>query len=133
MILNLTVLDVRKETEFGEGHIKGAVNLPLAEMTDVVQLAQFEDTQNLYVHCAGGYRSVIAASLLKREGVHNHRNIIGGWGKIKQTGRCSGGKRSQYAQLINLYFYNKKSPVNPGFFLLPQKGCFHYFFNEANN
>ncbi len=81
---NLTVIDVRKETEFGEGHLKDAVNLPLAEMTDVAQLAQFEDSQNLYVHCAGGYRSVIAASLMKREGIHNLRNVIGGWSKIKQ-------------------------------------------------
>ncbi|RYG42526.1 MAG: rhodanese-like domain-containing protein, partial [Chitinophagaceae bacterium] len=43
----------------------------------------FEDNQNLYVHCAGGYRSVIAASLLKKEGYHNLRNVLGGWSKIK--------------------------------------------------
>lgn len=81
---NLVVVDVRKETEFGEGHVKDAINVPLSEMTDPVQLAQFEDNQNLYVHCAGGYRSVIASSILKREGVHNLRNIVGGWGKIKE-------------------------------------------------
>jgi rhodanese-related sulfurtransferase len=34
------------------------------------------------VHCAGGYRSVIAASIIKKEGIHNLRNIVGGWGKI---------------------------------------------------
>lgn len=81
---NLVVVDVRKETEFGDGHLKDAVNLPLDEMTDNALLAQFEDNQNLYVHCAGGYRSVIAASLLKRQGIHNLRNVLGGWGKIKQ-------------------------------------------------
>ncbi len=81
---NLLVVDVRRETEFANGHVKDAVNLPLNEMTDVAQLAQFEDNQNLYVHCAGGYRSVIAASLLKRQGVHNLRNILGGWNKIKE-------------------------------------------------
>lgn len=80
---NLTVVDVRRETEFGDGHLEGAVNLPLQEMIDVAQLAQFEDSQNLYIHCAGGYRSVIAASLLKREGLHNLRNVLGGWAKIK--------------------------------------------------
>ena len=53
------------------------------EMNDVLNLSHFEDSQNLYIHCAGGYRSVIAASLFKREGVHNLRNILGGWGKIK--------------------------------------------------
>jgi len=80
---NLLVLDVRRETEYADGHVKAAQNLPLDEMTDVLNLAQFEDTQNLYVHCAGGYRSVIAASLLKKHGIHNLRNVLGGWGKIK--------------------------------------------------
>ena len=80
---NLLVLDVRKESEFSEVHLANAMNLPLHEMTDIVQLAQFEENQNLYIHCAGGYRSVIAASLLKREGVHNIRNVLGGWGQIK--------------------------------------------------
>ena len=78
------MVDVRKETEFGEGHLKDAINLPLNEMIDIAQLAQFEDNQNLYVHCAGGYRSVIATSLLKRQGIHNLRNVVGGWGKIKE-------------------------------------------------
>lgn len=81
---HLVVVDVRKETEFADGHVKNAVNLPLGEMTDIAQLAQFEDDQNLYVHCAGGYRSVIAASLLKRQGTHNLRNVLGGWSKIKE-------------------------------------------------
>jgi len=81
---NLIVVDVRKETEFGDGHVKDAMNVPLTEMTDIANIAQFEDNQNLYVHCAGGYRSVIAASLLKRQGIHNLRNVIGGWGKIKE-------------------------------------------------
>ena len=81
---NLVVVDVRRETEFADGHVKDAQNLPLNEMNDVVNLALFEDNQNLYVHCAGGYRSVIASSLLKRQGVHNLRNVLGGWSKIKQ-------------------------------------------------
>ena len=80
----LTVIDVRRETEFGEGHIKNAVNVPLSEMTDVAQIANLDDTQNLYVHCGGGYRSIIAASLMKRQGFHNLRNILGGWNKIKE-------------------------------------------------
>lgn len=80
----LTVLDVRRETEFGDGHIKNAINLPLSDMSDIAQIANFEDDQNLYIHCAGGYRSVIAASLMKRHGYHNLRNVLGGWGKIKE-------------------------------------------------
>ena len=80
----LAVLDVRRETEFAQGHVKNATNLPLSEMTDLVQIANIEDDQNLYVHCGGGYRSVIASSILKRQGYHNLRNVSGGWNKIKQ-------------------------------------------------
>jgi glyoxylase-like metal-dependent hydrolase (beta-lactamase superfamily II)/rhodanese-related sulfurtransferase len=80
----LVVLDVRKETEFADGHLPDAVNLPLGEMNDPASMANIEDNQNLYVHCAGGYRSVIAASLLKRQGIHNLRNISGGWNAIKE-------------------------------------------------
>lgn len=81
---NLIVLDVRKENEFAEGHLAGAMNLPLSEMIDPGTMANIEDGHNLYVHCAGGYRSVIACSLLKRQGIHNLRNITGGWNAIKQ-------------------------------------------------
>lgn len=81
---NITVVDVRREAEFADGHIKNAIHVPLDEMIDLVQIAQFEEEQNLYVHCAGGYRSVIAASLMKRQGVHNLRNVLGGWAKIKE-------------------------------------------------
>ncbi len=80
---NLIVVDVRREAEYADGHLKNAENIPLNDMTDVAQFAHFEDNQNLYVHCAGGYRSVIASSILKKEGYHNLRNVLGGWGKIK--------------------------------------------------
>ncbi|MFM2326132.1 MAG: hypothetical protein RIR31_334 [Bacteroidota bacterium] len=81
---HLVVVDVRREPEFADGHVKAAQNIPLGEMTDIATIASFEDNQNLYIHCAGGYRSVIAASLIKRQGVHNLRNILGGWDKIKE-------------------------------------------------
>ncbi len=81
---NLTVVDVRKLTEFAEGHLKGAVNLPLGDMSDVALIAQFEETENLYVHSGSGHRSVIACSLLKLQGYHNLRNVNGGWEEIKK-------------------------------------------------
>lgn len=81
---NLQVVDVRRETEYADGHIVNAQNLPLNEMSNVQNLAGFEEYQNLYVHCAGGYRSVIAASILKKQGIHNLRNVLGGWNKIKE-------------------------------------------------
>lgn len=80
---HLLVLDVRKESEFASGHLEDAVNMPLDRMTDLLQLARFEEKDNIYVHCAGGYRSVIAASLLKRQGIDNLRNVLGGWSSIK--------------------------------------------------
>ncbi|HEY2726598.1 MAG TPA: MBL fold metallo-hydrolase [Parafilimonas sp.] len=79
----LVVLDVRREPEYADGHVKDAVNIPLSDLTDPASMANIEDDQNLYVHCAGGYRSVIASSLLKRQGIHNLYNVLGGWDKIK--------------------------------------------------
>jgi rhodanese-related sulfurtransferase len=81
---NLVVMDVRRPAEFAEGHIKDAVNLPLNDLVDPVSMANIEEDQNVYVHCGSGYRSVIAASLMKRQGIHNIRNIAGGWNKIKE-------------------------------------------------
>lgn len=81
---NIVVVDVRRETEFADGHLKDAMNIPLNEMTDPGSMANLEENQNIYVHCAGGYRSVIASSLLKRQGIHNIRNVLGGWNTIKE-------------------------------------------------
>jgi hydroxyacylglutathione hydrolase len=81
---NAIVVDVRKETEYADGHIEDANNLSLSTMIDPGTMAFIEDYHNLYIHCAGGYRSVIAASILKKEGIHNLRNVIGGWGAIRE-------------------------------------------------
>ncbi len=80
----LVVLDVRREAEFADGHLKDAVNIPLNDLADPGSMANLEENQNIYVHCGGGYRSVIASSLLKRQGFHNLRNVSGGWDKIKE-------------------------------------------------
>ena len=79
----IVIVDVRKETEYADGHIAEALNIPLVDLLDVGKMADFEDNQNIYIHCAGGYRSVIAASLIKKQGIHNLRNILGGWSQIK--------------------------------------------------
>ena len=79
----LEIIDVRKPSEFETAHVKGAVNIPLDTLVDPVNVAIIDDNNNLYVHCAGGYRSVIAASLLKRHGYHNLRNVVGGFAKMK--------------------------------------------------
>jgi hydroxyacylglutathione hydrolase len=80
---NLVVIDVRKPVEFAEGHINGALNIPLNDLIDAGNMASISEEDNLYIHCGGGYRSVIASSLFKRQGIHNLRNVIGGWNKIK--------------------------------------------------
>lgn len=85
---NLLVLDVRRHTEFADGHLKDAVNIALNEMNDPASMANLEENQNIYVHCGGGYRSVIAASLLKRQGIHNIRNVVGGWSRIKKVDKA---------------------------------------------
>ena len=80
----MKVVDVRRETEFADGHVAGAINIPLETLTDVGLMADFDDSDNIYIHCASGYRSIIAASLFKRQGIHNLHNISGGWDDIKK-------------------------------------------------
>ncbi len=82
---NLVVVDVRKPVEYAQGHVQDALNLPLIEMKDPGNIAGLNERDNLYLHCARGYRSVIAASLLKLHGYNNLRNITGGWESIKHT------------------------------------------------
>jgi hydroxyacylglutathione hydrolase len=80
----LKVVDVRRETEFADGHVPAARNIPLETLTDPGTMAEFDDTDNIYIHCTSGYRSVIAASLFKRQGIHNLHNISGGWDEIRK-------------------------------------------------
>lgn len=80
---HLVAVDVRREAEFGDGHVRGAVNIPLNELTDPGSMANIDELQNLYIYCGSGYRSVIAASLMKRQGIHNLRNILGGFNAIR--------------------------------------------------
>lgn len=80
---HLLIVDVRKPAEFADGHVKDATNLTLSELTDPGTMADLDEHLNLYVHCQGGYRSVIACSLMKREGIHNLRNVTGGYAKMK--------------------------------------------------
>ena len=81
---NMVIVDVRKTSEFDKGHIKEALTIPLDELTDPASMANFDDNQNIYIHCAGGYRSVIASSLIKRQGIHNIRNVVGGFKAINE-------------------------------------------------
>ena len=78
------VFDVRKEGEFQSEHIVNAAHTPLSLLND--HLSEFPSDGIFYVHCAGGYRSVIAASILKSRGIHNFIDIAGGYGALKKSG-----------------------------------------------
>lgn len=81
----LMLVDVRSVEEFDKGHVKNAENFPLTQIIDPLQLAQLDDESNIYVYCGGGYRSVVACSVMKKEGFHNVRNILGGFEALKST------------------------------------------------
>ncbi|WP_417289481.1 MBL fold metallo-hydrolase [Corallibacter sp.] len=81
---DIPVFDVRKQGEYLSSHIKDAHLTPLDFLND--HLAEFPKNDTFYVHCAGGYRSVIAASILKSRGIHNLIDVAGGFGAIKKAG-----------------------------------------------
>ena len=79
---HLIVLDVRNETEYADGHVKNALNISLKTMVDPGAMAVLDEKDNLYILSNSGYRSTIAAYLLKRQGFHNLRNLVGGWDSV---------------------------------------------------
>ena len=81
---SIKIIDVRRESEYINKHIEGANNIPLSLLSN--ELKNISDTQdNYYIHCAGGYRSVIAISILKAKGIHNVIDVAGGFGSILKT------------------------------------------------
>lgn len=81
---NTPVYDVRKETEYVSEHLVDAKNTPLDYLNS--HLTEFPAEEPFYVHCAGGYRSVIAASILKSRGIHNLIDVADGFAGIKESG-----------------------------------------------
>ena len=77
------VFDVRKPGEYASEHLKVATNTPLDFLNN--HLSEFPKDENFYIHCGGGYRSVIAASILKARGFHNVIDVAGGYAAIKKT------------------------------------------------
>ena len=81
---SIKIIDVRRKSEYINKHIEGAKNITLSSLSD--ELKNISDTQdNYYIHCAGGYRSVIAISILKAKGIHNVIDVAGGFGSILKT------------------------------------------------
>ncbi len=77
------IFDVRKPSEYDTEHIKDVKNTPLNYLNDYISV--FPNDEKFYIHCAGGYRSVIAASILKSRGYHNVIDVDGGYNAIKET------------------------------------------------
>lgn len=77
------LFDVRKPSEYNSEHLKGAENTPLDFINE--HLAEFPKEEKFYLHCLGGYRSVIASSILKARGYHNVINIEGGFEALQKT------------------------------------------------
>ncbi len=78
------VIDVRKKSEFDSEHVVDAINIPLNHINQ--HLAQFPKDRPFVLHCAGGYRSMIAASILKQRGWDDFVDVIGGFDELKNTG-----------------------------------------------
>ena len=80
----LKVFDLRKSDEYISGYIPNAQNIPLDFLNQKINSFHLNDT--FYMHCAGGYRSMIAASILKSKGIHNFTDIKGGLNALRKTG-----------------------------------------------
>tara|TARA_Y100001980_G_C14536188_1_gene312918 strand:+ start:494 stop:1891 length:1398 start_codon:yes stop_codon:yes gene_type:complete len=80
----LKVFDLRKSDEYISGYIPNAQNIPLDFVNQKISSFHLKDT--FYMHCAGGYRSMIAASILKSNGIHNFIDIKGGFNALKRKG-----------------------------------------------
>ena len=78
-----TVIDVRKASEYAAEHVDGAYNKPLAYINDWIKDLPSQD--HFYLHCAGGYRSMIAASILQARGYRNFTEVEGGFAAIAKT------------------------------------------------
>jgi hydroxyacylglutathione hydrolase len=81
---NVPVFDVRKPGEYSAEHIVAVPSTPLDFINE--HLSEFPKEEKFYLHCAGGYRSMIAASILKARGYHNVIDVKGGFAAIKKTG-----------------------------------------------
>lgn len=77
------IIDVRKESEYNAEHVDKAFNKPLAYINEWISL--IDPAEHFYLHCAGGYRSMMAASILQARGYRNFSEIEGGFSVISQT------------------------------------------------
>lgn len=80
----IAIYDIRKQNEYDAGHLPNVHFKPLADLNTTIKDFDLKE-ETAYIHCGGGYRSVIACSILKRNDIHNVVDIAGGFGAIKKT------------------------------------------------
>lgn len=80
----LLVIDLRDPALFRDSHVSGAVSVPLSELADVAQIASLENEGAIYFYGADDSDALVAASLLKKHGMHNVRVVYGGWQAIEK-------------------------------------------------
>lgn len=78
------IVDVRKKSEFDTEHVVGAINIPLNQLYQ--QIDRLPKETPFIVYCAGGYRSMIAASILQQNGLYHFKDVVGGYTSIAKTG-----------------------------------------------
>ena len=76
------IFDVRKSGEYAASHVEGATHTPLSSINEYLE--DYNQPEDLFVHCKGGYRSVIAISILKSRGIHNLINVTEGYDQIEK-------------------------------------------------
>lgn len=101
------ILDVRRSTEAETEHVSGAINISLIDLEN--RISELDKNQKYLVHCAGGYRSMIASSILTNQGFKNILNIHGGFSKIKTVpnvelvaGKCPTTLRKEKFESLNI-------------------------------
>ena len=77
---DINILDVRSKNEYLSGSVDGSLNIPLINLTD--NLDKLNSNKRSYIYCKGGYRSMIASSILNSKGINDITNIIGGYDSI---------------------------------------------------
>ena len=83
-VKNAKLIDVREESEFAAGHIKGAEHLGKGVIERDIESRHPDRSTPLYLYCGGGFRSALAADNLKKMGYDNVVNIDGGWRELKE-------------------------------------------------
>lgn len=86
---NLVIMDIRPAVSFGNGHLKDAVSLPLAQINDPLRVSAIEENDNIYIVGENDGEVFLAATALKRQDIHNLRVVTGGWEAVRSEKKAT--------------------------------------------